>query len=614
MKNTPSRMLPLAALAMTMLSGCSNLGALVGQNQPVLSPAAKAAAEMPLEKDPVVNTQETYLTLVRQMQSKSLWYASIAHLDALDKQWGASSDSRLLRADALRQVGQLNAAVSIYQGLLGGAKDGAARYGLGRVAAELGDFSRAAQQMEQARVSNPVDPRLLSDLGYAYLRAGDLNAARLPLMQAAQLSPEDAQANVNLGLFMMVSGQNAQAEDFMRQRKMDAQTQQAIREQAAQWQQKAKQAAAEPAPQAMGKVVNVSRASTTPAQTAVAKAETPAAQAEPEPAKQAPAAQKPAPEPEVAKTPAVAVAQAPAAPPVTEPAAAPVTAAVVAPVAVAAAPLPSPVVVSQPALPQSVERASGGGQWMVSGSSFDSARPRHPGQFAPSVSTSYAYAAPMPAQAAPVSPTAPTVVPTAAPAAVAVAVVEAPRQSPKAVVDISARPSEAPAVDMRKVQPELEQKQPQPQIHIATEAPVVVAKTMPLEAAPAASVVKASEPVTAAPLRKAIAVKQEPAEPAERSQAAPAQVAPVQRAEPAPPAVVPRQPTGPARSLQEGAVVMAVASPAAVRQVGVAGNKQVQAMFPRSASAGGLFFETPDVQESKPATGLKPTPPERAWP
>ena len=52
-------MLPLAAVAVSMLAGCSSMGSLLGQNQPVLSPAAKAAAEMPLEKDAVVNTQET---------------------------------------------------------------------------------------------------------------------------------------------------------------------------------------------------------------------------------------------------------------------------------------------------------------------------------------------------------------------------------------------------------------------------------------------------------------------------------------------------------------------------------------------------------------------------
>ena len=84
-------------------------------------------------------------------------------------------------------------------------------------------------------MANPVDPRLLTDLGYAYLRARNLNAARLPLMQAAQLNPEDVQANVNLSLLMMVSGQREQAEEFMRQRKLDAETRQAVKEQASQW-------------------------------------------------------------------------------------------------------------------------------------------------------------------------------------------------------------------------------------------------------------------------------------------------------------------------------------------------------------------------------------------
>ncbi|MEX8194006.1 hypothetical protein [Comamonas guangdongensis] len=334
--------LSLAALAVAVLSGCSGMGSLMGQAQPALSPAAKAAAEMPLEKEPVVNTQDTYLALVRQMQAKSLWYASIAHLDALDRQWGASAESRLLRADALRQVGQPDAAATLYQSLLGGAHDGVARYGLGRVAAEQGDFGLAAQQMELARRSNPVNPRLLTDLGYAYLRAHDLNAARIPLMQAAQLSPEDAQVNVNLSLFMMLSGQTPQAEEFMRQRKLDAQTQQAVREQAGAWQQDAARASkAEPLP--TGQVVNLSAAgramlaepaSTTSAAVPGAKIAEPALP------------KKTAPEPDPA----------------------------------AMRPLPAPREPSS--APEAAARSLVSNQWLVSGGGFDASRPRHPGAVA----------------------------------------------------------------------------------------------------------------------------------------------------------------------------------------------------------------------------------------
>ncbi|BDR11703.1 tetratricopeptide repeat protein [Comamonas thiooxydans] len=531
---------PLAAATMALLSGCSSMGNLLGQNQPVLSPAALAAADRPLEKEAVVDTQDTYLSLVKQMQSKSLWYASIAHLDALDKQWGASSDSRLLRADALRQVGQLSAAIPIYQGLLGSAKDGAARYGLGRVAAEQGDFRSAAQQMEQARMSNPVDSRLLTDLGYAYLRAHDLNAARIPLMQAAQLNPEDAQVNVNLSLFMMVSGQSAQAEEFMRQRKLDAQTQQLVKEQAGEWLRTASLTAAKPAAAATGKVVNLSRPEVKTAPEAVASSGKSAEVPEPAAVQEVPAAKKPVPEPEAAKAPVVVVKAAESVPSRT-------------------APLPLPQ--AQPMVARNVERAPSGGQWMVSGGSFDAGRPRHPGQGASQLvlaaPQTYAYAPPVPVQA-----------------------IAAP-------VDVAATaPLERTSVP----------KQSEVTIDKAQQAPVSIAKAVPPQETP-----KSAQPL----LTEVMPAKLQQAQPA-----------PASRAEPAVLPMIARQPVRPTRSVPEAAVVMAAVHPAAVRQAGESGSKQaVQVLLPQRAAASGLFFETPDEDAgSKPAASAKKSAPERAWP
>lgn len=555
--NKQYMMLPLAVAAMAMLSGCSSMGNLLGQNQPVLSPAAKAAADMPLEKEAVVDTQDTYLSLVKQMQSKSLWYASIAHLDALDKQWGASSDSRLLRADALRQVGQLSAAIPIYQGLLGSAKDGAARYGLGRVAAEQGDFRSAAQQMEQARMSNPVDSRLLTDLGYAYLRAHDLNAARIPLMQAAQLNPEDAQANVNLSLFMMVSGHSAQAEEFMRQRKLDAQTRQLVKEQAGEWLRAASLAAAKPAAAATGKVVNLSRPEVKTAPEAVASSGKSAEVLEPAAVQEVPPTKKPAPEPEAAKAPVVAVKASDSVPSRSH-------------VPQTLLPLPQ----AQPMVARSVERAPSGGQWMVSGGSFDAGRPRHPGQgasqFVPAAPRAYAYAPPVPVQAM------------AAP------------------VDVAA------SAPLERIP---ESKQSEVAIDKAQQAPASIAKVAPpLEAAVATASQSAKQetPKPAQPLLTE-------AMPAKLQQTQPA---PASQAEPAVQPVIARQPVRPTRSMPEAAVVMAAAHPAAVRQSGESGGRQaVQAMLPQRAAAGGLFFETPDEDAgSKPAASAKKSAPERAWP
>lgn len=550
-------MLPLAVATMALLSGCSSMGNLLGQSQPVLSPAAKAAADRPLEKEAVVDTQDTYLSLVKQMQSKSLWYASIAHLDALDKQWGASSDSRLLRADALRQVGQLSAAIPIYQGLLGSAKDGAARYGLGRVAAEQGDFRSAAQQMEQARMSNPVDSRLLTDLGYAYLRARDLNAARIPLMQAAQLNPEDAQVNVNLSLFMMVSGQGAQAEEFMRQRKLDAQTQQLVKEQAGEWLRTASLAAAKPAAAATGKVVNLSRPEVKTAPEAVASSGKSAEVPEPAAVQEVPAAKKPAPEPEAAKAPVVVVKAAESVPSRSH-------------VPQPLLPLPQ----TQPLVARSVERAPSGGQWMVSGGSFDAGRPRHPGQgasqFVPAAPQTYAYAPPAPVQA-----------------------IAAP-------VDVAAS---AP-LDMIS-----ESKLPEVTVDKAQQAPVSIAKVAPPLGAAVATASQSTKQETPKPAQPLL-TEAMPAKPQQT------QPEPASQAEPAVQPVIARQPVRPTRSMPEAAVVMAAAHPAAVRQAGESGGKQaVQAMLPQRAAAGGLFFETPDEDAgSKPAASAKKSAPERAWP
>lgn len=550
-------MLPLAVATMALLSGCSSMGNLLGQSQPVLSPAAKAAADRPLEKEAVVDTQDTYLSLVKQMQSKSLWYASIAHLDALDKQWGASSDSRLLRADALRQVGQLSAAIPIYQGLLGSAKDGAARYGLGRVAAEQGDFRSAAQQMEQARMSNPVDSRLLTDLGYAYLRARDLNAARIPLMQAAQLNPEDAQVNVNLSLFMMVSGQGAQAEEFMRQRKLDAQTQQLVKEQAGEWLRTASLAAAKPAAAATGKVVNLSRPEVKTAPEAVASSGKSAEVPEPAAVQEVPAAKKPVPEPEAAKAPVVVVKAAESVPSRSH-------------VPQPLLPLPQ----TQPLVARSVERAPSGGQWMVSGGSFDAGRPRHPGQgasqFVPAAPQTYAYAPPAPVQA-----------------------IAAP-------VDVAA------SAPLEMIS---ESKLPEVAVDKAQQAPVSIAKVAPPMGAAVATASRSAKQETPKPAQPLLTE----AMPAKLQQTPPA---PASQAEPAVQPVIARQPVRPTRSMPEAAVVMAAAHPAAVRQAGESGGKQaVQAMLPQRAAAGGLFFETPDEDAgSKPAASAKKSAPERAWP
>ncbi|MDR6523559.1 hypothetical protein [Variovorax atrisoli] len=176
-----------------------------------------------------VDTQATYLRLVEQMQKEDLWFASLAHIDALEQRWGVSPDSTRVRAEALRQTGQTAPAEAAYKRLLGSPLESAGYRGLGLLAGMRGDYAEASRLLSQAQRRTPTDPVLLSDLGYANLRAGLIEEARLPLMQALQLKPDSTQAQANLALYLEVTQQREQLEALMNANRMSEATRAAIR-------------------------------------------------------------------------------------------------------------------------------------------------------------------------------------------------------------------------------------------------------------------------------------------------------------------------------------------------------------------------------------------------
>ncbi|MDB5877481.1 MAG: Tetratricopeptide domain protein [Variovorax sp.] len=184
--------------------------------------AAEAPAGTPAD------SEETYLRLVAQMQRDGLWFASLAHIDALEQRWGSTSPSVRLRADALRQTEQPDAARAAYEKLVGTPLEAAGYHGLGLIAASRRDDAEAIRFFELARQRNPTDGVLLGDLGYAHLRAGRIAEARIPLMQAIQLKPDDPQVQVNVALYLQASGQAAQAEALMNAYKMAPRTRTAV--------------------------------------------------------------------------------------------------------------------------------------------------------------------------------------------------------------------------------------------------------------------------------------------------------------------------------------------------------------------------------------------------
>ena len=122
-----------------------------------------------------------------------------------------------MRADALRNTGQVEQARQAYLALLQGATTARARRGLGLLYASQGQYGQAVEQLDKARQLNPIDANVLSDLAYAHMLDGRLAAAQMPIMQASQLAPANARVQLNMALFWLASGNQAQASQLLRQ-------------------------------------------------------------------------------------------------------------------------------------------------------------------------------------------------------------------------------------------------------------------------------------------------------------------------------------------------------------------------------------------------------------
>lgn len=208
----------LATLALA-LTGCASKGP-QGYGAPSAQQETAAQAQQQLQnaqQATQVDNAQTYLDLITQMQQAGQWYASLAHTEAFEQQYGVNPESRLMRADALRNTGQFEQARQAYLALLQGATTARARRGLGLLYASQGQYGQAVEQLDKARQLNPIDANVLSDLAYAHMLDGRLAAAQMPIMQASQLAPANARVQLNMALFWLASGNQAQASQLLRQ-------------------------------------------------------------------------------------------------------------------------------------------------------------------------------------------------------------------------------------------------------------------------------------------------------------------------------------------------------------------------------------------------------------
>jgi len=90
----------------------------------------------------------------------------------------------------------------------------------------------AEAALARASQLTPLDTAVLGDLGYARLRAGQLEQARAPLAQALELAPDDARAVANLAVWALLRGDTATAERLMQQGKVSETTRAEVQRQA----------------------------------------------------------------------------------------------------------------------------------------------------------------------------------------------------------------------------------------------------------------------------------------------------------------------------------------------------------------------------------------------
>jgi Flp pilus assembly protein TadD len=189
----------------------------------------EAAVRQSQQKQDAPDTPGMYLALIDKMQSQGLFYASLAHIDAYEKQYGATPDTVLLRADALRQTAQSQASADAYTKLINTPLAARGYRGLGLLSGGAGEFGKASEFLDMASRLEPTDALTLSDLAYARLRSGDIAGARVPLMKAAELAQSNPKILSNVALFLFVDGKPAAARGLIAQQKFSPEVQQAIR-------------------------------------------------------------------------------------------------------------------------------------------------------------------------------------------------------------------------------------------------------------------------------------------------------------------------------------------------------------------------------------------------
>lgn len=225
------RFVLLAIVSAATLSACARFQSPSAQTVMNDAQIERQQAE---QKPPVPNNRGVYISLIQTMQEKGMFYASLAHIDAFENQYGVKPDIELLRGDALRNTNQSDAALAVYRTLIGGDAGARAQHGIGLIAAGKGDFATAIDALNHAVQLDPTNVAFLNDLGFAYLDSGQTAQARLPIAKAAELGPGSKKVVANLVLYLLLSGDTVRADEVIVRAKLPETTVDATRQLATQ--------------------------------------------------------------------------------------------------------------------------------------------------------------------------------------------------------------------------------------------------------------------------------------------------------------------------------------------------------------------------------------------
>ena len=226
-----SALLIAAAVCSLSLAACS---AFRDSNYGVGAQAQRQLfAQASADREPTPDNAGVYLNLITRMQAQGLYFASLAHIDAYEQQYGAIPDTILLRADALRETGQPAAAKVEYGKLLKTPLAADGYHGLGLLAGASGDFAGADAPLARATELAPINAVMLSDLAYARMRAGNVSGARVPLLKAAELDQKNQKTMSNLALYLLASGRAQDAQAFMTRERFPPEVRKAVEADAA---------------------------------------------------------------------------------------------------------------------------------------------------------------------------------------------------------------------------------------------------------------------------------------------------------------------------------------------------------------------------------------------